>query len=178
MTSINAKWTATNQAEALQQANNFKTEYQNAMEAWVNSIQANPANINAAVPGALTDVLQRWNQFVSILQSNSDSILSDENTMETSFGLLSTLADKKRELASLRNKAITRADQADSVNPKIRSSPYTNLFGLHRVFRDSTRQSLLITSIVFGLGTLAAGGLLFKDVVLDKHPLFPENIRT
>jgi tetraacyldisaccharide 4'-kinase len=54
---------------------------------------------------------------------------------------------------------VTRSDQVSSVNPKITSTPSTNILWLNRVFRKSTRLYLLIFSIIFG--TLAAAGLIY-----------------
>lgn len=166
-------WSSTYQSEAEAKAAAFQTEYAAALEAWRTSLLSGQGQGGQAA--RTKDVVFRWQSFVNTLQSNSEAMLSSENTMESLGLLASQISDEKQQLEKLRNKAITRWDQADSVNPKIRGSPYTNLLGLHRTFRDSTRFGLLMASIGFGVGALGALGVFVADVFVWGRPVLPQN---
>lgn len=163
-------WSAANQIERKAQAAYYKDNFDTKMAQIRDEIKASGAPVSIEPLG---DLMRRWSVFVNTLQTDSDTIASNENAMESLSLLAAQNADYKAQLAQLRNQALTRSDQADSVNPKIRSSPYTNLLGLHRVFRDSTRFGLLMSSIVFGVGTLVAGGIFAADVWAG-NGIFPE----
>ena len=169
---MSSSWTADQQTSLESRAASFHQQYQAAMQAWGNAIQSggNTVVAKAAVEG----IRDNWQQFLNQLQTQSDLLYSSENVMESLGSLASQIADEKALLARLRNQAITRGDQADSVNPKIRPSPYTNLLGLHRVFRDSTRFGILAATILFGLGALGAVGIFVADRV-NGGPLFVSN---
>jgi hypothetical protein len=154
-------WSAANQIERKAQAAYYKDNFDTKMAQIRDEIKASGAPVSIEPLG---DLMRRWSVFVNTLQTDSDTIASNENAMESLSLLAAQNADYKAQLSELRNQALTRSDQADSVNPKIRSSPYTNLLGLHRVFRDSTRFGLLMSSIVFGVGALVAGGIFAADV--------------
>ena len=161
-----SSWTATQQASAEKQAADFKQEFGAAIEAWQNAILSGRVGNSQAI---VEDVVRRWRLSVDRLKAQSDSILSSETTMESLGALASQTADKKEILAKLRAQAITRVDQADSVNPKVRGSPYTNILGLQRTFRESTRINIIVASFVFGglalgaLGALAYGIATVRD---------------
>jgi hypothetical protein len=163
-------WTAANQIESVAQAAYFTDNFNTTMAQIRDEIKASGAPVSIEPLG---DLMRRWSVFVNTLQTDSDTIASNENAMESLSLLAAQNADYKAQLSELRNQALTRSDQADSVNPKIRSSPYTNLLGLHRVFRDSTRFGLLMSSIVFGVGALVAGGIFAADVWAG-NGIFPE----
>lgn len=163
-------WTAANQIESVAQAAYFTDNFNTTMAQIRDEIKASGAPVSIEPLG---DLMRRWSVFVNTLQTDSDTIASNENAMESLSLLAAQNADYKARLSELRNQALTRSDQADSVNPKIRSSPYTNLLGLHRVFRDSTRFGLLMSSIVFGVGALVAGGIFAADVWAG-NGIFPE----
>jgi hypothetical protein len=74
--------------------------------------------------------------------------------------LVTRLADDKVLFDQLSAEAGTRTNQSDTVNPKIQPSPYTNLLGLQRIFRQSTQTGILIASIIFGILALAVLGYL------------------
>ena len=81
---------------------------------------------------------------------------------------LMTEAEEQRSvLARLQSEAGTRTDQADSLNPKVRSSPYTNIMGLQRTFRSGTRTAILIVAIVFAVLAVATLGYLVWRVVSE-----------
>jgi hypothetical protein len=163
-------WTAANQIDSAAQAAYYKDYFDTKMAQIRDEIKASGAPVST---GSLEGLMRSWSDFVNTLQTDSDTIASNENAMESLSLLAAQNADYKARLSELRNQALTRSDQADSVNPKIRSSPYTNLLGLHRVFRDSTRFGLLMSSIVFGVGALVAGGIFAADVWAG-NGIFPE----
>jgi len=148
-------WNRQDQDMAIQKATDFKTEFKEKYDAWKNAILAGNAGTGQA---ATEDVLRRWRQQQEILQSKSDQIMSNENVMDSLGQLAIQVAEEKNTLEKLKSESVTRTDQADSVNPKVRGSPYTNILGLQRTFRSSTRLAIMIVSIVFGalaIGTLA-----------------------
>lgn len=154
-------WTDQNQKDAEQEAAGFETELNEKWLAWSNGIRAgNPGSGQAAVE----DVIRRWRKSLEHLKSQSDAIMSDESVMDSLGQLANQVADEKRTLEQLRSTAITREDQADSVNPKVRTSPYTNILGLQRTFRGSTRFAILIASIVFAILSICAVAFLAYQV--------------
>jgi hypothetical protein len=150
-------WTPQNQADAEANAASMAAEYNDAQTAWLNAIRSGASPV--AAKGRVDDVVKRWQKSVSDLENQSDVIMSDQNTMDSLGQLATQLAEEKVVLAKLRGEAVTRGDQADSVNPKWKASPYTNILGLRRTFRESTRLGILIASILFGI--LALGALSF-----------------
>lgn len=153
------RWTESDHRGAEQESEQYAAEFNEKWMAWKNAVQsgAPTAANNQAV---VEEVVRRWRQNVALLRQKSDDIMSNENLMDDLGQLATQVADEKVTLHRLRGKAVTRGDQADSVNPKVRASPYTNLLGLNRVFRDSTRFSILIASIVFGVLSLGSLGYL------------------
>ena len=151
-------WTPQNQADAEQRATAFAAEYSDAQTAWLNAIRSGASPV--AAKGRVDDVVKRWQKSVSDLENQSDVIMSDQNTMDSLGQLATQLAEEKATLSKLRGEAVTRSDQADSVNPKTKASPYTNILGLRRTFRESTRFGILIASILFGVLALGALGFL------------------
>jgi hypothetical protein len=151
-------WTPANQLEAQQKAASFASEYNDALAAWLNALRSG-ANAVAA-KGRVVDVVTRWQKSVSDLEHQSDMLMSNDSAMDSLGQLATQLAEEKATLAKLRGEAVTRGNQADSVNPKAKPSPYTNILGLRRMFRDSTRTSILIASIVFGVLALGAIGFV------------------
>lgn len=149
-------WTKDRQAAAEKQINDFITEYETTMSAWKNSIQAGQATQGEA---AVQDVLRRWRAFTTDLQTASAAATSNQGIMDVLAQLVGDVAEQKQILAELESEAATRIDQADSLNPKVRNSPYTNILGLQRTFRDSTRTAILIASVIFGV--LALGVLIY-----------------
>jgi hypothetical protein len=151
-------WTQSQQIAVESTAAGFASEYATAVNTWTNAIQAGGG---AAVAEArVQDVIQRWEGFVQNLQNSSDIVTSNESAMDKLGQLASQLADDKQTLARLKSEANTRGEQADSVNPKTRPSPYTNILGLQRMFRPSTRHAILVVSIIFGVLSVGLMGYL------------------
>lgn len=157
-------WTADQQNAAQTAAANFLTEYQTAYTAWQNAIQAgNPAQNEAAVQ----DVIRRWRAFTQRLREQSDDAVANEAVMDVLGALVAERAELQQTLAQLESEAGTRTDQADSLNPKPRQSPYTNILGLQRVFRESTRTAIFWASVVFAvLAILVLAYLIYATVVV------------
>ena len=158
-------WNKQEQEAAVQQSNAFKAEFKERYDAWKNAVLAGNAGTGQA---ATEDVLRRWRQHQEILQSKSDMIMSNESIMDNLGQLATQVAEEKNTLAKLQGKATTRADQADSVNPKVRGSPYTNILGLQRTFRDSTRFTILLVSIVFAILALCALSYLVYSLMTQE----------
>jgi hypothetical protein len=169
-------WTQEMHATALGKRDGLVQEYQTALAAWQNGVQAgNPAQYEAQVQ----DVLRRWRQFTNELRDQSEAATANQGVMDLLGQLVAEVGEQQQTLARLRSEAGTRADQADSLNPKVRPSPYTNILGLQRTFRESTRTVLFWVAIVFG--ALAVGLLgyiiysampaeLFKEVTNGEMP--------
>lgn len=148
-------WTKERQDAAQKKIDDFVAEYIATMDQWKNSVQSGTASQGEA---AVQDVLRRWRQYSMDLQEQSSAATSNQGTMDLLAQLVAEVAEQKKLLAELENEAATRVDQADSLNPKVRNSPYTNILGLQRTFRDSTRTGIIIASVIFGviaLGVLA-----------------------
>ncbi len=141
----------------------FATEFDAAF-----GILSEKINTGAADPDvmasfvAVSEVLRRWRANSETLQetvTNSEHIDSLQRK-------LAELADQREILARLESEAGTRVDQANSVNPKVTPSPYTNILGLQRTFRSSARSGLTIAGIVFAVLAVAVlGFLVFRLVV-------------
>ena len=158
-------WTKERQDAAQQQINIFLAEYQTTMDQWKNSVQAGQ---NTQGEAAVQDVLRRWRQFTTDLQAQSTAATSNQSVMDLLSQLVGDVGEQKKILADLESEATTRVDQADSLNPKVRNSPYTNILGLQRTFRDSTRTMILIASIIFGV--LAISTLVFLVYQVIQSP--------
>lgn len=142
----------------------FIAEFNEKYTAWVNNVQAGtPGQSQAAVE----DVLRRWRQYSEELRAQSETIMNNEGVMDALAMLVTQVAEEKTTLAKLQSEAITRTDQANTLNPKNVPSPYTNILGLQRTFRGSTRNGILIASIVFGVLALAVVSFLGYRVVIS-----------
>ena len=126
------------------------------METWKRTVGAGQQDQSQA---AVENTLNQWRAHLLGLQNSSESLMGDNSTMDSISVLATQVADEKAALKKLRSESGTRSDQVASVNPKITSTPSTNILWLNRVFRKSTRLYLLIFSIIFG--TLAAAGLIY-----------------
>ena len=155
-------WTAEQQATAKEKLTNFETEYTGAISAWQNNVQSGS---NGQYEAQIQDILRRWRQFTSDLQEQSSMALSDQGVMDMLGAMVAEVEEQKQILESLQSEAGTRGGQADSLNPKVRPSPYTNILGLQRTFRTGTRTGILILSIVIGALSLATLGYLVYNVI-------------
>ena len=169
-------WTAQQQVEAEAEAAAFMMEFDEKWLAWRAAIQSGVPTASTG-QAAVEDVVRRWQQSLAQLKGQSDIIMSNENTMDELGQLAVQVSEEKNTLRKLRSEAGTRADQADSVNPKVRASPYTNLLGLERTFRSSTRFGILIASIVFGVLALGTLGFLIYQIVSTGEIIPPSYIQ-
>ena len=150
-------WTEANQKVAEEQIEGFMTEFNQAFEAWKNALQSGQSG---QWDSALQDILRRWREYTETLRSQSDAAVANEGIMARLAATVDQLTEQKSVLASLQSEAGTRTEAAYSVNPKVRASPYTNVLGLQRTFRESTRQGIIIATVVFAVLALAALGFL------------------
>jgi hypothetical protein len=157
-------WTKERQDAAQKQINDFLTEYQATIDQWKNSVQAGQSTQGEA---AVQDVLRRWRQYTIDLQAQSAAATANQSVMDLLSQLVGDVGEQKKILAELEGEASTRIDQADSLNPKVRNSPYTNILGLQRTFRDSTRTAILIASVIFGVLAIGVLSFLVYDMVMN-----------
>jgi hypothetical protein len=157
-------WSAEQQTEAEAGAARFAAEFREKMEAWTSAVRSGAPTASTS-KAAVEDVVRRWRQHLGGLQTQSDIIFGNGTAMDELGQLATQVAEEKEVLQRLRSEAGTRSRQVDSLNPKARPSPYTNILGLNRIFRDSTRNGILIASIVFGALSLSALGFLVYNVV-------------
>lgn len=133
---------------------NFESEYQTAVAAWSNMVQAGGSS--AQGQAAADDVLRRWRGALEKLRGQSQvSQMGDGISLDILHTLVGELNEQKAVLADLQSRYGTATEQASTLNPKVRSSPYTNLLGLDRVFKPSTRMNIIIATIVFAVLALA-----------------------
>jgi hypothetical protein len=145
---------------ASQQAANFKQQFDTEYAAWQNGIQSGqPAQYEASV----NTILDKWWAFTNQLSGQVDT--EQSGTTETVADLVKELETQKQILAELQSEAVTRGDQADSLNPKSRPSPYTNILGLQRTFRESTRSNIFVATMIFGALALVAVAFLAYSVI-------------
>lgn len=156
-------WTKERQDAAQKKIAEFAEEYQATMSQWQNAVQSGQSTQGEA---AVQDVLRRWRQFTIDLQTQSSAATQNQAVMDLLAQLVTDVGEQKKILAELESEAVTRVDQADSLNPKVRNSPYTNILGLQRTFRDSTRTAILIASIIFGVLALGVLGFLIYQIII------------
>lgn len=145
-------WTDELHSAAEQELNGFAAEFADAMTAWKSAAAAGNSDQGQA---RVDDVLRRWREFTGRLQTGSLLAAANGNVMERLTTRLGEVSELRDTLAKLQAQVGTRTEQADSVNPKVRPSPYVNILGLQRTFREGTRTGLLIASIVIGIVALA-----------------------
>lgn len=155
-------WTADQQKAAKEKVAAFEAEYAAAIAGWQNNVQGGS---EGQFEAQVQDILRRWRQFTSDLQEQSSMATADQGVMDLLAATVAEVEEQKQILERLRSEAGTRSDQADSLNPKVRPSPYTNILGLQRTFRSGTRTGILILSIVVGTLSLAALSYLVYNVV-------------
>lgn len=126
----------------------YIAQVNSAFEAWENSLRSGQQNQSQA---ALEEVLRQWRASIAQLRGTSDSLMMSEGELDSMGSTIRELTDLQSTLKKLQSENVTRVDQAVSVNPKVTASPYTNILGLQRTFRPSTRTGLLIAAIVFAV---------------------------
>ena len=155
-------WTDELHTAAEQMLDGFVAEFADAMTGWQSAAAAGNTDQGQA---RVDDVLRRWREFTGSLQTGSLLAATNGTVMERLTSRLAEVSELRDTLAGLEARAGTRTEQSDSVNPKIRPSPYVNILGLQRTFREGTRNGLLIASIVIGVVALAVLGLLIWQFV-------------
>ncbi len=150
------------QTDAMAKLESFVGEYVRAMESWKSAAAAGNSGQGQA---QVDDVLRRWRDFNERLQTGSIMAASGGNVMERMAARLQEVNELRDTLTDLQARAITGGEQASSLNPKVTASPYVNILGLQRTFRDTTRRNLLIASIVIGILALGVLGFLVATFV-------------
>lgn len=120
----------------------------------------------AIAEARVQEEMRKWRALINDLQQQAEERGGSDALQEINH-LMEQVADEKQLLAKLRAEAGTRLEQGDSLNPKVRPSPYTNILGLQRTFRDSTRNHILWASVLFGILALSALGYLVYQVVVS-----------
>ena len=161
-------WSKEDQQRAQETSYRLQDEYNKAMAAWKNMALGGGSQGQAVVD----DVLRRWRQHLEALKQQSDNVMGNETVIDNLGRLATQLAEEKETLTRLRNEELTRSDQASSVNPKIRGSPYTNILGLQRTFRPSTRTAIVIVSIIFCVMALCAIAFFVFQISIPPYEIF------
>jgi hypothetical protein len=155
---------AENLAEAKAKQANFEQEFQAAVANWSNLVQS--GGNSAQGQTAAEDVLRRWRAHNEMLRDRAQASSQGEGTsLDMLYTLIGELEEQKAIMAELQSRAGSSVEQASSVNPKTRSSPYTNLLGLDRVFRPSTRMNIIIATIVFAVLALGILGWIVYRMI-------------
>lgn len=115
----------------------------------------------------LQNHLDTWNAAVqeAVRRSQADITKVSEKA--------ATLAESQQTLQDLLAKQGTRDEQASSVNPKVTQSPYVNILGLRRNFRQNTRVGLIVASVAFGVLALGALGYYITRSISEKTAMNP-----
>jgi len=142
-------WTPKQQAETERILAEFERSYDGAYEDYVTALKSGGGAV--AAKGKAESIISSWWSKVQDLQAQSDLMSSQQNSLDTLGQLATQITEERTALKELRSEANTRGYQADSVNPKITGSPYTNILGLRRSFRETTRMAILVMSIIFGV---------------------------
>ena len=163
-------WNADQQTKYSEARDNLIAEYSAAFTTWTNTIQdsARDPSLQQNTDRAAAQVgsvLQKMRVYMKDLQATSSASIEQDDMLQKINDLATQIAEEKTTLAKLRGESRTRDEQAHSLNPKATPSPYTNLLGLHRIFRDSTRFTIMMLSIVFGALTLGIGAYLIYTMV-------------
>ena len=152
-------WTDDDEQEARSQLTELEADYDAAYAKWQGALASGSSDVSVATLKLyVQQSLEKWRAYVERLRGRSDAIVANESTMNRLFALVTEAKDQEDILASLRGEAVTRADQAYTVNPKTRQTPYSNILGLRRIFRESTRSVLFYVSIVFAVLAIATIG--------------------
>jgi hypothetical protein len=156
------QWSGTDQQMAEAELAAYMVEFDGTYMNWLNGIKAGNA---AQGKAAVEEILRRWRGSVENLRQRSERFAESDTAIQHLHQRVVELGEQRVVLRRLQSEAGTRADQADSLNPKVRPSPFTNILGLQRTFRDSTRKSILGASIVFGIFAVLLLAFLIYRVV-------------
>lgn len=154
-------WTDEDEQEARSQLAGLEADYNAAYASWQGALASGSSTTSVATLKLnVQQSLEKWRAYVERLRGRSDAIVANEGTMNRLFALVTETKNQEDILASLRGEAITREDQAYTVNPKTRQTPYSNILGLRRIFRESTRSVLFYVSLVFAVLAIAVIGYI------------------
>jgi hypothetical protein len=154
-----------------QQLQQIETDVTGAWIAWDAAIlnaARDPTEQPKVAPAEarVQEEMRKWRALINDLQQQAEE-RGEGGALQEINHLMEQVADEKQLLAKLRAEAGTRSEQGDSLHPKVRPSPYTNILGLQRTFRDSTRNHILWVSVLFGILALSALGYLVYQVVVS-----------
>lgn len=164
-------WSPAKQQAAVEAMMSYIERTNAAFEAWYNSMRSGQQNQSQA---ALEEVLRQWRASLAELRATSDSLMMNEGGLDALNTMVREVAELQTTLKRLQSEHGTRVDQAVSVNPKVVPSPYTNILGLQRTFRPSTRTGLLIAAIVFAVLALVVAGYMIYQLVSSARPEAPQ----
>jgi hypothetical protein len=154
-------WSDSDEQAARTQLAGLEADYDAAWAKWQGALASGSSDVSVATLKLyVQQSLEKWRAYVERLRGRSDAIVANEGTMNRLFALVGEAKDQEGVLDSLRGEAVTRADQAYTVNPKTRQTPYSNILGLRRIFRENTRSMIFYLSILFAVLAIATVGYL------------------
>lgn len=177
-------WTVDNQEIAKKHLQDLSGEYWTAYAVWQQAVvdavrEPAQSKVGAAVAN-VQNKIQAWRSFVRELQESSNEAVAHGDVLTDLNALAAEVAEQKETLKKLRSEAGTREEQSDSLNPKVKPSPYVNILGLSRTFRDNTRFGILMASIVFGvlcLGLIVALAYISMQKLAASQPTVQSQIQ-
>jgi hypothetical protein len=160
-------WDAHKQSKAQEDFERAVAGFAAAIEAWRNALQTGNTTQATIAEAAVEEVLRNWRQEITILRERVQGAgTSEHDSIDQLSQRVQDLTEQRALLANLQSQQVTRDEQATSVNPKTVPSPYTNVLGLQRTFRNSVRQGIIIAAIVFGLVALGVLGYVIYAMVV------------
>jgi len=145
-------WTEADQAAATTTMNGHIEDVSKKYSAYISAVSGGGTPSAAAnALSALKEAMSEWQTDINLLRTTSDTLASNEQMIDDVNQLVASMSEEKALLKKLRSEAVTRGDQASSVNPKVTASPYTNILGLQRTFKGHTRTNITIAAILFGV---------------------------
>jgi hypothetical protein len=147
----------------------FMEEFNQRFGAWTGVLQSGADGTTALA--AVDDTLTRWRAHVDGLRVTAQDVLNSPTMIDEIQRLVGQVAENEALLKELKSKAITREEQGESVNPKVRDSPWTNILGLDRTFRPATRTNIIIASIFFGVLALFTLVFLIYRMIMNPTPV-------
>jgi hypothetical protein len=160
-------WSDDDEQTSRAQLTELEADYDAAYSKWQGAVASGSSDVSVATLKLyVQQSLEKWRAYVERLRGRSDAIVANEGTMNRLFALVTDAKDQESILASLRGESVTRADQAYTVNPKTRQTPYSNILGLRRIFRESTRTILFYVSLVFAVLAIATVGYMAYAVYI------------
>lgn len=150
-------WDSAHQDAATARFFDILKEFNATYDGWLQALQTGQQTQGQV---QTEDVLRRWRTELERLRAESDMLSANQDTLDRLSSYSTQVTEQREILRELRSKQITRADQADSLNPKTKATPYTNILGLQRIFRPATRTAIMIAGIVFAVIAIAVLGYI------------------